>query len=252
MPLRRRGADYWRTFWLVLGFVCHQPPPTNPFSKPLMNLAGWREARVFQKVSGKSKWGLANGGLRYLSTIVHDCLQLPSFCDESSLQKWAPKATNVHNCRRLCANCIDRRCSWTVQVAICLNHFVLIAVCSAEFSVVCLRICTGFKEVSFRETHLREHFGRTDQIALITYLKKLNVSGACLNWDFPARSWPPHRDNESNFPERGTFGPIGAIAMLLFKHRHLKIGFSSAQCCLGIAFHMVLSQEKSAENKQTF
>ena len=28
--------------------------------------------------------GLANGGLRYLSTIVHDCLQLSPFCDESS------------------------------------------------------------------------------------------------------------------------------------------------------------------------
>ena len=36
----------------------------------------------------------------------------------------------------------------------------------------------GFKGVSFRETHLSEHFGRTDQIALITCLKKLNVSGA--------------------------------------------------------------------------
>ena len=35
-----------------------------------------------------------------------------------------------------------------------LNHFVLIAVCSAEFLVVRLRICTGFKEISFRETHL--------------------------------------------------------------------------------------------------
>ena len=45
---------------------------------------------------------------------------------------------------------------------------------------MCLRICTGFKEVSFRETHLREHFGRTDQIALITCLKKLNVLGALL------------------------------------------------------------------------
>ena len=28
--------------------------------------------------------GLANGGLRYLSTIVHDCLRLSSFCDESA------------------------------------------------------------------------------------------------------------------------------------------------------------------------
>ena len=47
--------------------------------------------------------------------------------------------------------------------------------------VVCLRICTCFKGVSFRETHLWEHFGRTDKIALITCLKNLNVSGAFLN-----------------------------------------------------------------------
>ena len=97
--------------------------------------------------------------------------------------------------RPLFPNPKDRRCSWTVQIAICLNHFVLIAVCSVEFLVVCWRICTGFKGVSFRETHLWEHFGRTDQIALITCLKKLNVSGASLkrvrkfkialrDWDF--------------------------------------------------------------------
>ena len=64
-----------------------------------------------------------------------------------------------------------------------LNHFVLITVCSAEFFVVRLGICTGFKWVSFRETHLWEHFGRTDQIAPITCLKKLNVSGASLSFE---------------------------------------------------------------------
>ena len=37
-----------------------------------------------------------NGGLRYLSTIVHDCLRLSSFCDESSPQKGAPK--RPHKC----------------------------------------------------------------------------------------------------------------------------------------------------------
>ena len=45
---------------------------------------------------------------------------------------------------------------------------------------MCLRVFTGFKGVSFRETHLWEHFGRTDQIALIACLKKLNVSSASL------------------------------------------------------------------------
>ena len=38
-----------------------------------------------------------------------------------------------------------------------------------------------FKEVSVRETHLWEHFGRKNQIALRTCLKNLNVSGAFLN-----------------------------------------------------------------------
>ena len=34
-PLRRRGTHFWRTFWALFGFVCRQPPPANPFSKPL-------------------------------------------------------------------------------------------------------------------------------------------------------------------------------------------------------------------------
>ena len=40
--------------------------------------------------------GLANGGLRYLSTIVHDCLRLLSF------RKGPERATKVRNCRQLC------------------------------------------------------------------------------------------------------------------------------------------------------
>ena len=51
---------------------------------------------------------------------------------------------------------------------------------------MCLRIYTGFKGVSFRESHLWEHFGRRDKIALITCLKKLNVSGASLS-SFPGK-----------------------------------------------------------------
>ena len=70
----------------------------------------------------------------------------------------------------------------------CLKHFALIDVCSAEFFVVPLRICTGFKGGSFRETHLQEQFGRPDKIALITCLKKLNVSGAFLIF---SRVWRP-------------------------------------------------------------
>ena len=45
--------------------------------------------------------GLANGGFRCLSRIVHDCLRLLPFCDESSLRKGPKKGTKVHNCRRL-------------------------------------------------------------------------------------------------------------------------------------------------------
>ena len=41
--------------------------------------------------------GLANGGLRYLSAIVHDCLQLPSFCDENSLYKRPRKCIIAHD-----------------------------------------------------------------------------------------------------------------------------------------------------------
>ena len=45
--------------------------------------------------------GLANGGLRYLSTIVHDCLQLSSFCDENSFYKRPRKCTIAHDCAQI-------------------------------------------------------------------------------------------------------------------------------------------------------
>ena len=32
--LGKWGHDFWRTFGLLWGFLCHQPPPANPFSKP--------------------------------------------------------------------------------------------------------------------------------------------------------------------------------------------------------------------------
>ena len=32
-PFRRRGTNFWRTFWALFGgFVCRQPPPANPLS----------------------------------------------------------------------------------------------------------------------------------------------------------------------------------------------------------------------------
>ena len=41
------------------------------------------------------------GGLRYFSEIVHDCLQLSSFGDESSLYKRPQKRTIAHDCARI-------------------------------------------------------------------------------------------------------------------------------------------------------
>ena len=76
------------------------------------------ERKIGRKLRKKSQWrnlfggsweslngGLANGGLRCLSTIVHDCLRLSSFRDESSPQKWAPKrpqkCTIVDDCAQI-------------------------------------------------------------------------------------------------------------------------------------------------------
>ena len=42
--------------------------------------------------------GFANGGLRYSSTSVHDCLKLSSFCDENSLCERPRKCTIAHDC----------------------------------------------------------------------------------------------------------------------------------------------------------
>ena len=44
------------------------------------------------------------------------------------------------------------------------SRYVLIDVCSVDFLVACLRICTGFKGLSFREMRSSEHFGWTDKI----------------------------------------------------------------------------------------
>ena len=46
--------------------------------------------------------GLANGGLRCLSTIVHDCLHLSSFSTKVTLLESDPKG---HKCAQSCANC---------------------------------------------------------------------------------------------------------------------------------------------------
>ena len=99
---------------------------------------------------------------------------------------WKRKRTNQENPQtipgqigKIPKRTKNRRCTWTVY-AICLNHFILIDVCSIDILIECLRISTGFKGDSLRETHLWEHFGRTDKIALIPCLKSFNVSSASL------------------------------------------------------------------------
>ena len=57
-------------------------------------------------VSGKSKWGLSKWGLK---ALVHNCPQSPTIVVilqlKFPLERGPKKATKVHNCRRLCANC---------------------------------------------------------------------------------------------------------------------------------------------------
>ena len=53
---------------------------------------------------GQSKWVLSNGGLGYLSSIVHDCLQLYTFSDKNSFKKeskWPRKCTIARDCARV-------------------------------------------------------------------------------------------------------------------------------------------------------
>ena len=101
-----RGATWRRPDGLPLPF------PPSPFGlsipqKSQSQSQSLRSNRKFQiAIHGKSlNGGLAHGGLRYFSTIVHDCLWLSSFWDESFPQKRAQKTAKVHNCTRLCANC---------------------------------------------------------------------------------------------------------------------------------------------------
>ena len=60
--------------------------------------------KVYLNKLGKSKWGLSNGGLGCLSSIVYNCLQLSPFCYETSFTK-APKrpqmCTIAHDCARV-------------------------------------------------------------------------------------------------------------------------------------------------------
>ena len=65
---------------------------------------------------------------------------------------------------------------------------------SVDLLVACLRINAGLKGDSCRETHLWEHFGRTDTIALITHLKEFNISGASLIQPHSCQTYGLHAD----------------------------------------------------------
>ena len=66
----------------------------------------WSDRAGLPQNSGKSKLiRLSKWGLKVLA---RKCPELPIFviiCSESSVCKRAQKATQVHNCRQLCANC---------------------------------------------------------------------------------------------------------------------------------------------------
>ena len=66
-------------------------PFLGPFSRTLPPL------KVRRNV-GSLNGGLANGGLAYLSTIVHDCRH---FATKVPLRKRTRRATKVHNCSKL-------------------------------------------------------------------------------------------------------------------------------------------------------
>ena len=74
-------------------FCASAPPSTQlPSSSRLSQPALSRES-----LNG----GFPNGGLRYSSTIVHDFLQLSSFCHENSLYKRPRKCTIAHDCAQI-------------------------------------------------------------------------------------------------------------------------------------------------------
>ena len=57
---------------------------------------------------GKSKGGLANGGLRYLSTIVHNCLRLSTFLQRNFPLERSPKGPQKRTIVDDCAQIAER------------------------------------------------------------------------------------------------------------------------------------------------
>ena len=63
-----------------------------------MEVKAFRGNIVLHKCPEGLNGGFANGGLRYSSTTVHDCLELSSFCHENSLHGRPQKCTIAHDC----------------------------------------------------------------------------------------------------------------------------------------------------------
>ena len=79
--------------------------------------------------------------------------------------------------------------TWPIFTYFDLNHFVLLEVCSVDILVTGLRITADFEGYSFRGTHLWEHLGRRDKLALTTTcLKHLAFQPKCWPDKF-ARLW---------------------------------------------------------------
>ena len=78
---------------------------------------------------------------------------------------------------------IHGKCLALTSIATCLNHFLLIEVCSVDVLVACLRISTTFIWAFVRETLLWDYFGGTDKIALVTCSQNVNISTSF--WWFP-------------------------------------------------------------------
>ena len=115
VPVFRSGGTSECT--LVPVFVPGNIHQNHPFGKPpfcqhpklraacLQNETVPEEILISHENRESLNGGLANGGLRYLSTIVHDCLQLPSFRDEGSLKKGRKRATKIiDDCAQIAEN----------------------------------------------------------------------------------------------------------------------------------------------------
>ena len=83
-PLVRGGKNFWRIVWALFGgFVCRQPPPANPFLKPLplivliMRLQGF-----FSFSHGFLDLDLGNSG-----TMFSAALLLRIFCKQQKSEK---------------------------------------------------------------------------------------------------------------------------------------------------------------------